>query len=60
MSIIIRQEEIDNRWLTWIPYNGLDCLLLENDHQLTEEEAQLKLEEWQASQVVEEPNGTPE
>lgn len=60
MSIITRQEQINNRWLTWVAYNGLNCFLFETDNQLTEAEAEQKLLDWQASQIVipEVTNGT--
>lgn len=45
MSIITRQEEIDNRWLTWVDMGDNNCLLFETDNQLTEEEAQVLLDE---------------
>lgn len=45
MSVISRQEEVDNKWITWIPYNEYSCLYFETDHQMTEEEAQAKLDE---------------
>lgn len=56
MNIITRQEEIDNRWLTWVDIGDNNCLLFETENQLTEEEAQVKLDAWQAAQIVEEPN----
>lgn len=58
MSIISRQEQIDGRWYAWIITEGLNTMMVEDDHEITEEEAQVKLEAWQASQAVEEPNGT--
>lgn len=45
MSIISRQEQINGKWLTWIPYNEYSCLYFETDEQMTEEEAQAKLDE---------------
>jgi len=51
MSIIARQELIDNKWFIWIKYDGLNCLMFEVDHELTVAEANAKLAEWQASQV---------
>lgn len=56
MSIISRQEQIDNRWITWIPYNEYSCLYFEDDHQITEEEAQARLDE--ALTPPEEENGS--
>lgn len=55
--MITRQEEIDGKWYAWVPYDGLNCLMFEDNHEITEEEAQIKLDEWKASQVVEEPDG---
>lgn len=45
MGIITRQEQINGKWITWIPYNEYSCLYFETDEQMTEEEAQIKLDE---------------
>lgn len=58
MSIISRQEQIDGRWYAWIITEGFNTMMVEDDHEITEEEAQVKLEAWQTAQVVEEPDGT--
>lgn len=58
MNIITRQEQTDERWFTWIITEGFNTMMVEDDHQITEEEAQIKLDDWKASQVVEEQNGT--
>ncbi len=52
MSVISRQEEIDGKWFTWIITEGFNCMMVENDHQITEEEAEQKLLDWQSSQIV--------
>ena len=54
MSVIARQEEIDGRWFTWIITEGFNTMIVEDDHQITEEEAEQKLLDWQSSQIVEE------
>lgn len=45
MSIISRQELVDNKWYTWVPYDNHSCLYFETNHQMTEEEAQARLDE---------------
>lgn len=62
MSVIARQEQIDGKWFTWIITEGLNTMMVEDDHEITEEEAQVKLDEWKASQIVipEVTNGTTE
>jgi hypothetical protein len=62
MSIIARQELIDNKWFIWLKYDGLNCLMFEVDHELNETEAKAKLAEWQGSQVEpeSEEDGTTE
>lgn len=52
MSIISRQEQIDGKWFTWIITEGLNTMMVEDDHEITEEEAAQKLLDWQASQIV--------
>ena len=52
MSIIARQEEIDSRWYAWIITEGFNTMMVEDDHQITEEEAEQKLLDWQSSQIV--------
>lgn len=60
MSVIARQEQIDNKWFTWIITEGFNTMMVEDDHPITEEEAEIKLANWQSSQVIEEPNGVTE
>ena len=45
MSVIIRQEQINGKWVTWIAYNEYSCLYFETDEPMTEVEAQMKLDE---------------
>lgn len=52
MSIIARQEEIDGKWFAWIITDGLNTMMVEDDHAITEEEAAQKLLDWQSSQIV--------
>jgi hypothetical protein len=56
MSIISRQEQIDGNWFTWVTKDEFTSLLFETDHQMTEEEAQIKLDE--ALTPIEEENGS--
>lgn len=49
MSIITRQENIDGRWYTWVIYNELNCTMFETEKKLTEQEAQLKLDDFMQS-----------
>jgi hypothetical protein len=58
MSIISRQEKLNGKWITWIPLPNLSCLFFETEHQMTEEEAQLKLDE--ALNPPEESDGIPD
>jgi hypothetical protein len=62
MSVIARQEEIDGKWFTWIITQGFNTMMVEDDHQITEEEAEQKLLDWQSSQIVIEelPDGPTE
>lgn len=55
MSIISRQELIDGKWFTWIITEGLNTMMVEDDHEITEAEAEQKLLDWQASQIVVDP-----
>jgi len=52
MSIIARQEEIDGKWFAWIITEGFNTMMVEDDHPITEAEAEQKLLDWQASQIV--------
>lgn len=52
MNLIARQEEIDGKWFTWIITEGLNTMMVEDDHPITEEEAAQKLLDWQSSQIV--------
>lgn len=52
MSIISRQEQIDGKWFTWIITEGFNTMMVEDDHEITEAEAEQKLLDWQASQIV--------
>jgi hypothetical protein len=52
MSIITRQEEIDGRWYAWIITEGFNTMMVEDNHEITEAEAEQKLLDWQASQIV--------
>lgn len=52
MAIIVRQEQIDGRWFTWITTEGFNTMIVEDDHEITEEEAQIKLDNWKSSQIV--------
>lgn len=47
MDIITRQEEIDGRWYIWVAYDGFNCVMFEDDHEMSEAEAQQKLQEFQ-------------
>lgn len=58
MSIISRQELINDKWVTWIPYDEHSCLYFETDNQMTEEEAQARLDE--ALNPPEEQDGSPD
>jgi hypothetical protein len=62
MSIILRQEQINEKWFAWVAYDGLNCIMLEDNHEMTEEEAAQKLLDWQSSQIVIEelPDGPTE
>ena len=60
MSIIARQEIIDGKHFTWIITEGLNTMMVEDDHQITEEEAAQKLLDWQSSQIVIEEITDPE
>lgn len=61
MDIITRQEEIDGRWYTWVAYDGLNCIMLEDSHEITEAEAQTKLQDFLDRIAAQEAsNGTPE
>lgn len=60
MSFITRQEEIDGKWYAWIPYDGLNCLMFEDDHEINEEEAKQKLLNWESSRIVIEDITPPE
>lgn len=55
MSVIARQEQIDGKWFTWIITEGLNTMMVEDDHEITEAEAEQKLLDWQASQIVVDP-----
>jgi len=55
MSVIARQEQIDGKWFAWIITEGLNTMMVEDDHEITEEEAAQKLLDWQASQIVVDP-----
>lgn len=59
MSVIARQEEIDGKWFTWIITEGFNTMMVEDDRQITEEEAEQKLLDWQSSQIVEEVVNEP-
>lgn len=58
MSVIARQELIDNKWVTWVALPDNNCVIFETDTQMTEEEAQAKLDE--ALTPPEEENGSPD
>lgn len=52
MGIITRQEEIDGKWFAWIITEGFNTMMVEDDHEITEAEAEQKLLDWQSSQIV--------
>ena len=52
MSIIGRQEEIDGKWFAWIFTEGFNTMMVEDDHEITEAEAEQKLLDWQSAQIV--------
>lgn len=52
MSLISRQEQIDGKWFTWIITEGLNTMMVEDDHEITEAEAIQKLLDWQSAQIV--------
>lgn len=52
MGVLARQEEVDGRWLVWIVTDGLNTMMVDTDHELTEAEAQVILDGWNAQQVT--------
>lgn len=52
MDVLTRQEEIDGKWFAWILTEGLNTMMIEVDHELTEDEAKAKQAEWLAAKVV--------
>lgn len=60
MDVLTRQEEIDGKWFAWILTEGLNTMMIEVDHELTEEEAKQKQADWLASRPEVIPDGATE
>jgi hypothetical protein len=52
MNTIQRQEELNGRWYTWVLVDNSSAMMLEDDHQITEAEAEQKLLDWKSAQIV--------
>lgn len=51
MSIILRVQQLEKSFLTWVQVNNFgDCTIFETPNELTEDEANVLLEEYKSAQ----------